>query len=392
VAVATRAPIAYASTLSYLLLVDTERIVASCGAGTAKADKILMLCTQWNLHPSQVVYVGDLPEDQQIANAAGCRFASAAELHDGSLARRFTGTIDLHPGDDATLLALHGRSGISPSEKAALAFIRLQMNPGTRTRRALQRELLINFHPSMRRCVLESDGGLFQLSRRLVTNAELQTDGSLWLEYRVGLGRLFPLAQHLLPNPPSRAIPVKYFAHYTQYGEQLRVAKHYGHHGAGRGSTFHSGPEIELYRIDLISDIMVSVVPAAGPALVPVPSSPPTLARPGEVSRRLARSMAELSGRPFCDLLAKADSGTMTYIGSDDSPRDVVLVDDQLTQGSSLRQAANLLIAEGHSVVGCYVFSVRDQTIGAGNPAVAYPDCPFHGVAQEVGYDCPCSR
>ena len=86
VAIATRAPVAYASTLIHLLGISAQMLRASCGPSISdKAVVIKEIALEFKIPLSNVLYVGDLEVDKSIAEMANCQFASAADLHSGKI-------------------------------------------------------------------------------------------------------------------------------------------------------------------------------------------------------------------------------------------------------------------------------------------------------------------
>ncbi len=391
VAIATRAPHPYASTLCFLLLADTEYIEASCGSGVSKAATLTSLCQRWELKPHEVAYVGDLPEDALIAQIAGCDFVDAADLHDVTFTDCFP-AVAPHAALRPVLTRIARYSPGTPEQRAAQAAAALLCHPSSQHRRERQTALFESLHQSMQRCIISSPVGLFQIRRDFITNTELANESGLYREYRAGLQRLFPPAYFEYPNLAGGPVTVRYYVHYSTFGEQLRLAKDYGSHGRGMGSRFHSGPNVQLYRLDLIADIMAAPLSAADELpIVPVPSSRAGAARPGEVSRRLASLVANRSGLTWCDLLRHEDDDSFSYIGDATKPREVLLLDDQLTHGTSLLKAIAVLRANGHVVNQAVVFSVKDSQISF-HPVERYPDCPFEETFEEFGLECSCGR
>lgn len=390
VAIATRAPIAYASTLCFLLGIDAEVIRASCGAGVQKSNHLAAICKKWGLRPDQVVYVGDLDEDADIAARAGCEFLHASELGSPELERRFSSVST----DDVVAVQierLRSFEPTTPQEKASRAFALLLAEPALDDRRELQRTFFQNADPSMRDCVVDITPGLFQIHRSIITKIELQADRLLRSEYLAGIGRLFPADQRTVELPVDGPLHVRFLTAYATYGSELRTAKDYGGHGNGFGSRFRSGPEPELAKLDLIADVMASALSLSRTPIVPVPSSPPSEGQPGQVSRRLARMVAERVGRPYLELLDRSEGDQFKYSHDRRDRGRVLLLDDQFTSGNSLVQAASILRAEGFMVGGAVVFSMKvpRTTSVSKKPARV---CSASALFDEIGMSCPCGR
>jgi hypothetical protein len=115
-----------------------------------------------------------------------------------------------------------------------------------------------------------------------------------------------------------------------------------------------SGPEVLLLNIEFLALVMASSIVDVYRhfQIVPVPSSDPTVDKPGQVSIRLARRIAQLTSAPIAELLAKTSSEPRFYYSAESWPCDkpAILVDDQYTTGSSIRACIEALGEESIEV------------------------------------------
>jgi hypothetical protein len=336
------------------------------------------------------VYIGDLVEDEQIAGEAGCCFVPAPDLHDGTLEDEVEMSAQPRAGYKAAAFDRARRFVRTDADVAALAFFHLLMNPGSEDRREHQRDLFANLSPDMKRCVLTISPGLFQMRRELITDFELTTDVQLYYEYLCALQQLLPTHWFQYQDLAGGPLTVGYFTLYKLYGEQLRVAKDFRKHGGRSGSWFQSGPEVQLALIELIADRLAAelVDPPLEP-LVAVPSSPPSALQPGQVSTRLAHLAAERADRRAIDLLAKNSDGSFSYCG-DPSRQSVIVIDDQLTDGTSMCSAVEALRQHGDEVNTAFVFSVSRKTVSHLTHPTAEAGCRFTHIAGRLRVKCPC--
>jgi hypothetical protein len=115
-----------------------------------------------------------------------------------------------------------------------------------------------------------------------------------------------------------------------------------------------SGPEVLLLNLEFLALVMASSIVEIDDhfQIVPVPSSDPTQEKPGEVSLRLARRIAQLTSAPIAELLAKSPSEGDFYYSAEFWPWDkpALLIDDQFTSGATIRACIEALEEESIEV------------------------------------------
>lgn len=433
--VATRAPLAYASTLVHLLGVDTQFILASAGPAQAKADRIVRLVSRGSISPDDVLYVGDIPEDETVARLARCRFAyiddflkdaslsqlrpligsSRLSIHEPEGTPKFThGTIKgvygpVSAGECSQMVRTAIRNGIpDPNEfvgwldlllqhpdltredRAALTYFALLTHRASgQVRRFLQHGLLSNLSSPSGRCIIRKHN-LFQVDRRLITKAELRSDAQLRGRYLTGLRRVFESAQGTFTIGDA-SVPTRVAQTYrVGFGDILGVTKNYG---GAYGTRWRSGPEVHLGNLDLVADIVASAVQGESTTpIVPVPSSPGSPKQPGEVSQRLASLVGERITRKVIPLLARSGDGF--ELVKTERPSEVVLLDDQITSGETVSRAMRILADHEIRVAQVVAFSANRsflERVGA-VPHGEMAGCPHLRVGRWLGLRCLCGQ
>jgi len=140
----------------------------------------------------------------------------------------------------------------------------------------------------------------------------------------------------------------------TSPGELLRVAKNWG--GGGKGA---SGPEVDLRLLELPALALAGAVGTGDEVIVPAPASPFSHTKPGQTSVRLAHRVAELTGRRCVELVEKSSIGVRVVKARPKRP--VIVIEDQVTTGSTLRAVLTALAERRVSVSGVYAWSTSNR-------------------------------
>jgi hypothetical protein len=116
-----------------------------------------------------------------------------------------------------------------------------------------------------------------------------------------------------------------------------------------------SGPEVLLLNLEFLALVMSSSIVEIDHhfQIVPVPSSDPSQEKPGGVSLRLARRIAELTSAPIVELLSKSSPEEGFYYAPKSFPwfdKPALLIDDQFTTGKSIRACIEALEDEAIEV------------------------------------------
>ena len=396
--VATRAPLAYASTLLHLIDTDYHILKASCGAGLAKVQTLVQLCRQFGIATHEMVYCGDLPEDKDIATKAGVSFLDARSLSDHAVLEKFPRLLNGRGEEPEWGLSIpapstarehfllfdyisrlkHGpisqseiklveqyleRTGSSietAASRAAISAHLLLYFPALPCRRQLQRELFSNVGPMDRGEIMQGDvAKRFGLKPRLVTSRELREDTRLRDEYLSALQRVWPQLRG--NQDPSLSAVACFDGDDAYIGKMLGSAKDYKRHNAADG-RMRSGPEVMLERIRFVSDLIASRLdPKASRPLVPVPASGYSDLQPGQFSIRVARQVADKSNRNLLPILRRVgdDYEVDPHFPRQHLPLTVDLIEDQITTGGTVIKCREALEHEGIGVIGVYCYSAN---------------------------------
>jgi hypothetical protein len=439
VAVVTRAPLAYASTLIHLLGISTQVLRPSCGGSAQdKAQVLIGVAENFGVEPAEMLYVGDLEVDKSIAQLAQCRFAPASVLHSGELWQNLplyaprrkraskdastvtppSSTFSTSPdplNDSLIHAALESiRGGIPDTELhtsllykisrsqtcsrrtfASLTFFSLLVRPGSHERFRWQMWLFENLEPGAGSCLIRNGGGLIQIDPRIITRNEIHKDGVVTSSYLDGLRTCLPGTEQLTVGSISLRAAFKFSMDQNKLGSCLTTAKHYS---KARGS----GPQVQLGYLDFISDILASYVDELKPDLtqtmiVPVPSSPFSQQRVGQVSQRLAIGVSKLLGIPIWPVVHKTTGEEFNVAGLRDwqqlykanrIPPEAILIEDQCTTGKSIGSVAEKLQLQGIIVHHAVAYSTSLEKSHHAN--LTQSTCYFREISKLCGMKCQC--
>lgn len=420
VAVITRSPLPYASTLLQLLDVDYHTLRAS-NFGSSVPQKLRAVAESFAVPISQMLYVGDTDDDRTAAAQAGCGFLTPPWLSNPTDVGTFltSGTplrfrharLDAVTSPAGSLLnalqcAVHAAASlsdeavhalasdrISEQDRAGLASSLLDAAPHERHRSQLQSWALRGLSRGELRCALTVDQaeGMFAVSANVIRRAEYRRAGASRDAFFVALRNLFPLRPVRSFLRPGE-VPVEACSafHSPFGGGVLRAAKDWV-----RDANGHSGPEVVLRLLETPAATIAAHIGAGPEAVVPTPSSPFSSAQPGEVSVRLAQRVATLTGREFRHVLTKDGAGDAAC-GTRGQGSAVILVEDQITGGATVTKSVAALDAAGFVVTRVIAWSTSGRNLAAlpptagcvlGRAAAALtipPCCPPDGDADEL--------
>jgi len=437
VAIATRSPQAYASTLIHLLGTDTQALWASCGSGLAKAERITQEIGKRNVPPTECLYVGDGDHDREIAAMVGCQYVHVSDARSGVLLaslpnlscvpqhrrppkwddRDFTNVDYLFEATqfgDYPEYELKESGQLDEDERTAFACALLKIAPQKRSRRENQLTLFAGLTPEHASCiVLETP--FLRVDPRIVTRVELRRDAELRRAYLEGLGRSIPGLRFQL-DVGAMAVEIRSAVHYqSAWGHALGKVKNYGDHD--RNGVYRSGSEPELGGLDFIADVITAqALDLADSIVVPNPSNPYTDRQPGEVSRRLAHLVAQRLRLPVAEILQRQG---VDYVPSQFVPwgmlginefgetdmvhrkvghgRRAILIEDQITTGNSINRAVaalSLLPDDRLHRPVVVSYSVSRRVLERCDSAVpqATDQCGLRTMTERFGVVCRCGR
>ncbi len=111
-----------------------------------------------------------------------------------------------------------------------------------------------------------------------------------------------------------------------------------------------SGPEVSLLHLEFIAICMAASISIeeTHAVIVPTPSSVFSQVKPGRISHRLAKRISNLTGHAYFEAIGRQD-GKQLLLNPKGIPFEstVILIDDQLTTGSTISRAVNALSEGG---------------------------------------------
>lgn len=439
VAIATRAPQPYASTLIHLVGVDTRDLWASCGQGLEKATRITQQLGQWNIAPAECLYVGDGDHDREIAASVGWQYVHVSDARSGALLASLPALKDIphyrrppkwldgdfenvehlfevNPMGDSAEEHFKVSGQLDRDGRTALACALLRLTPQKRSRRENQLTLFANLAPKHASCIVQ-ELPFLHVDSRIVTKVELRRDAELRRAYLEGLGRCIPGLRYQM-EVGTTAIEVRSVVDFqTVWGHALGTVKHYGNHDRNR--IFRSGPEPQLGALDFIADVVAAqMLDLADSVVVPTPSNPYTDGQPGEVSRRLAHLVAHRLQLPVAEKLQRqgvdfvpnptADPWESFEYTNEFGKTDIVrrkvgpgtravLVEDQITTGNSINRAVaalSLLPDDRYHRPVVVTYSVSRRVLERCNIEMpqATERCGLEIMTEQFGVACQCGR
>ncbi len=436
VAIATRAPRPYASTLIHLLGVDTRMLWASCGQGLAKATQILQELELGGITPPECIYVGDGDHDREIATHVGCQYVHISDAISGAFLaslpplaeipryrrppnwangefEHFAGLFSAHEMEEAWAEQIVEQ--FDHEERVAFACASLRVAPQKMSRRENQLTLFANLTPEHASCIVQ-ESPFLHVDSRIVTKAELRRDAVLRRAYLEGLSRCFPGLRVQMDVGGIEAEVRSVVDYQSEWGRALGTIKNYGNHD--RNGNFRSGPEPELGGLDFVADVVAAqILDLSDHFVVPTPSHPYSDGQPGEVSRRLAHLVAERVELPVAEVLERQGAdylpdptvpwsafGHTNEFGETDRVRRrvgpgkrAVLIEDQITTGNSINNAVQALSRLPDErlhrpVVVSYSMSRRVVERCHGVLPQTTLHCGLRIMTQLFGVNCLCGR
>jgi hypothetical protein len=366
----TRAPKAYASTLTYLLGIDFCGLIPSNSTLATVESKLAHISEITGADKSEVLYIGDLAEDEAEARKFGCFF-------------QYPTWVDEHFGKTdhiSTWFEMCSSRVLEEGEATGVSKI-LESKYEERLRRhQLIAEYLkqkISFNESFSLCddhknVILND--VFRIPKtsdvvlkpfvnpHILTRFEYETDDRLKFN-------LFELISHANlssveiepPNPETSQL----FAEIDLYASVHYWTKELGADLWGLIKNWNqsggSGPKVHLHYMEIVAlGISAGIykrrqyIETESAFIVPIPSTRISPEHPGQVSFRLAHRVSQLTEIPLLNLVSKNDEGL--FVATMDRypfSKSVYLIDDQITSGTNARKSIEILQSIG----------VRDLTV-----------------------------
>lgn len=388
VALITRAPVAYASTLAGLLGLERYPIWAS--SRLSRAEKLAALAKMFRVEPGAVVYVGDQNEDRQAADEAGCKFEVPDEVVRPALGEPLYAE-DWWPEPLPSTTQAIAHLADSPLTTVSDIVRSLRVQP-LHERTFLQARLARLVHPEHRYCLVPPGRLVEHLFDYPGVPAYLFAKQEHDETYLLFLRNLFPARP--APAPDTRGGDTHYFVKFRnsyQSGQQgadplgrlMSEIKDY----RTRNGRVRSGSEVQFGGLRLVADVMaahlVDWFRDYNPPLIDfVRPNEFSEEQPGQTSTWLAEWIAEA-----CTFATGVPWG-LSHGGEDPWS---VLIDDQRTSGRHL--ADHLQVSGERQATMTWSWSQSEVQTGPaphyrrGSSECFWPDggpCPMHDFADPV--------
>jgi len=425
VVIATNSRLAYASTLTHLLGIEHQGLHTNCGGEIEKASRIKQIYSSWGIAGEDVIYVGDSDTDVRTAALAGVSYGTADQLQSGELLHDL-GTpsrgkdittsllsgIDVpkywkeelssgrvpfsRPGSPAipserklfetfaamcewataprldncdflnVALAMAAQSDVFVPYYRTILQLALRIHSGLPSRRDIQFLLLSTTTPDERADLIpiwvnEPMYEIFRFRPALLTRREKSEDYNLRNQYLRAFGELFPAL-----NNGNLSCVVNYWGDGV-YGNLLKIVKDYRINPKG------PGPAVRLGLLDGVADMCAGMMSLdAEIPIVPVPSSPFHVDKPGQNSTRLARCIADRTARqlrPVLEIDPTASPGQKEFRLNPEAihllPRGSAydLFDDQFTSGLTVRKCKHAMEVGGYRLNRVFTYSAKASNI-----------------------------
>ncbi len=424
VVIATNSPLPYASTLTHLLGVEHQGLHTNCGGETGKANRIKQICSSYEIMSDDVIYVGDQESDARTAASAGVSYMTVDQLRSGELLDELGTPLRGHdftpallnglvvpqywkeelssgrvpfsrPDSPATMderklfetfaamsewakaprldncdflnsaLAMADEAdALAPYYRTILQYA-LRIHSGLPARRDIQFLLLKYAAPDegadLTGVVNLPMHEFFAFRPGLLTRREKNRDSNLRLQYLHVFRKLFPA----LTNGNLSCV-VNYWGD-GEYGSLLKTVKDY------RTNPKGPGPSVRLGLLDGVADMCAGIMSLHRDIpIVPVPSSPFQVDKPGQNSTRLARGIADRTERrliPVLEIDPAAPPGQKEFRINPKTAHLLArgstydLFDDQITSGLTVQKCQNVMEAGGYRLNQIFTYSAKASNI-----------------------------
>ena len=353
VIIITRAPQAYASTLLQLLGIDfTECIAASLEFDSCES-KIRYIQEKYKTPMNRILYLGDLPADEIAAKSVGCQFEYPYWLSITEIEQNESKKSSMYQNLMENIFDEKDEEGL---ETKYLSCFRSRLDSRYELlARISDDEVTFDLTTLM---LIDSTTQLpieLQVFNNPITSSvffwpAINPDFMTRFEYETDfecLEELIDLIKCLFPI--TKLVPGSFNQGKERFtGTEIRTFTRYMNTLLGDGlwhkcknwqnKDLGSGPEVHLHILELVAIVMASFLTDEA-ILIPVPSSPYSHKKPGEISRRLAHRICQIRGLNLLDVLSRGLDNEITI-----EPRDFIaggdycLIDDQLTNGTTIEE------------------------------------------------------
>ncbi len=366
VVVITRAPMAYASTLLFLLGLDFTECFPSSpqfsspGLFNGIDIKLKHVAQEYGVEIGEVLYIGDLDLDEAAASSAHCLFEKPPWLrpiNSAQSASHYEALLGLVEG-----VGVDNKSEYS-RELAKSLETNLNILKWIYEEVSTKEEFVFEF--TKKNLQFKSTRGEFSkgiklfnspfytdtsfkpiLNPVLISRFDYDNDTDLLDLVRTILKNLFPKFT-LRPHASNQKIN-------SLHGREIGAITEYAGRLLGdvlwskckNWKNLQSGPEVNLHLLEFVALVMAAWLEDET-TIIPTPATKYSDTHPGEVSRRLAHRISEIMNLNILDAFEKSSDGTIQLRDVNFIPnREYCVVDDQLTDGGTMEQCMRLIPSE----------------------------------------------
>ena len=370
----TRAPKPYASTLAYLLGIDFCGLIPSNSTMTTVEAKLAHISKITKADKSEMLYVGDLEEDQDQARKFGCFFQFPTWT-----AQHF-GKIDYISLWIELCWQVINQGQVTGTAKILQSKFKGRMQQHDSIATLLEEEC--SFDDGFSLCNYQNKIILNDVFRvpndselvmkpfvnpHIFTKSEYENNEDL--KYKLfELIEKAGLAPHRIKPPYFDGPDV--LSKLDLYASMDYWHKEFGYILWGLiknwSQSTRSGPQVHLHYLELVAlGISAGIYRRRNENkgfesafLVPVPSTPISSEHPGQVSFRLAHRISQLTDIPLLNLMNKNEDGEfIPTIPRYPFSKSIYLIDDQITSGKNARECVDLLHKMGVEDIKIFTWS-----------------------------------
>ena len=368
----TRAPKPYASTLAYLLGVDFCGLIPSNSTLTTVESKLAHISEITGADKSEMLYIGDLVDDQEGARKFGCFFQYP------TWTREHLEKKDLiSPWFNLCYSRIIREEGLTGVGKTLESKYEERLRRHDLVTFALEREY--SFNKSYSLCDTNGNVLLNDIFRtpndseevmkpfvnpHIFTRYEYESDEELRRKV-FDLIVLARLASARIRSPhtfgPEVLAEIELYASVDywsgSFGSTLwGLIKNWS-------QSKGSGPKVHLHYMELVALGIAAGIYNQGlekefAFLVPIPSTRISKEHPGQISLRLSHRISQLTEIPLLNLLIKNDHGEFVpTIERYPFSKSIYLIDDQITSGNNARKCVEVLQKMGVTDIKIFAWS-----------------------------------
>jgi hypothetical protein len=368
----TRSPKPYASTLAYLLGVDFCGLIPSNSTLTTVESKLAHISEITGAHKSEMLYIGDLEDDQEGARKFGCFFQYPTWTKEN-----IEKTDLISPWFNLCYYRIIKEGGATGVAKTLESKYEERLRRHDLISNSLEQEY--SFNESFSLCDpngrvllndifrVPSDSDLVMkpfVNPHIFTRFEYESDENLKNKL-LDLIVLAGLAPARIKPPHNDGPDVL---------AEIELYASVGYWSEGFGSTLWgliknwsqskgSGPKVHLHYMELVAlgiaaGIYHQRLENEFAFLVPIPSTKISHEHPGQVSFRLSHRISQLTDIPLLNLMTKNEHGEFVpTMERYPFSKSIYLIDDQITSGKNARKCVEVLHKMGASDIKIFTWS-----------------------------------